>query len=482
VVFLPFGEQGGSRDVLALDIVCPVDGGLFPSRRGEADNAMLVIGVQADVTNGDLNALQDGATLEVTLRDATARYPVPVVEDTTAGFMRSGVLVLDVSAVSASPQAFSLELRAPGGFARPPRITRLGLNAVPVRQGALVERELHIASSLPDQELRLQQAGLEFGRGAEPVKVEVEEGGVMRVWKRRELLDDSAPDDDVYMLDTTRATVTFGNGVNGRMPPNGAQVLLTYTTSDGAEGNAARNQRWVVTGIDGTYGSNPDPMSGGAGGFDRADQRREARRRAREEHALVTAADLEGAALALPALEVARAWAMTPAAPTSGPGIVSLVVMRARAGDVEPDVQPETPRWLAAIEQRLSQRLPLGQRLQVRAPAYVPFRVDLHIEAVRGYSEASVEAAVRGTLRERMALVASRPGGTQRAMGLGVTQRDLAAWVRKVDGVLRILSLRLFDGQGKPIEAVVVTRLGLPKIALGASTVRVQRPAPGRAT
>lgn len=480
VVFLPFGEQAGNRDILALDIVCTPGGGLFPPKRSDADGARLIIGIRADATNGDLDALPSGSTLEVTLCEAGTRYPLRVVEDTSAGFMRSGVLVLDVSATIGSPQTFSLEIRNRRGFARPPRIVRLGLNPVLVHQGALIERELHIASSLPDQELRLQHEGLAFDGATNPVKVEVEEDGALRTWTRRDRLDDSLPQDEVYMLDALLGKVTFGNGINGRMPPNGAQILLSYSTSDGAEGNAARNQRWVVAGIDGTYGSNPEPMSGGRNGFDRSDQRREARRRAREEHALVTGADLEAAALALPALEVGRAWTLASAPAAAAHGVVSLVVMRARPGGVEPDEAPETPRWLAAIERQLSARLPLGQRLQVRAPTYVPFRVDLQIEAMPGHAEAVVEAGVRDVLKHRLTLVSNRAGGMHRALGLGVTQRDLAAWVRTAEGVRRILSLRLLDGQGKAIESVAVSRFGLPRIALNESAVRVQRPTTGR--
>ena len=481
VVFLPFGELAGPGDVLAIGIACPAGGGLFPPRRADADGAFLMLGVRADAGTGEHRAARSStATLAVTLRAGAARHAIPVVDDGTAGFTASGVLVLDVSGVAGSPSAFTLEITAPAGFPRPPRVTRIALNVLPVRQGALVEQELHIASGLPDQVLRLQQEGLRFGAGAEPVRVRVDQDGALQEWTRADRLDDSGPADKRYLLDPERAGITFGNGINGRMPPAGTQILLDYAVCDGAAGNAMRNQQWRVQGYDGGYGVNPDPMQGGRDGIDRADQRREARRRTRDEHALVTAVDLEAAAVALPALEVARAW--LPALPDTAPadnGTSTLVAMRARPGGVEPDEAPETARWLNAVERALAPRLPLGRRLRLRAPAYVPFRFALEVEAQAGYRVELVEAAIRTELQERLSLTAIRPGAMQRAPGLGLTQRDLAAWVRKAEGVGRILSLNLFDATGRPATDIAVTRLGLPKWLAQASTITAKRPAHG---
>ena len=481
VVFLPFGELAGPRDMLAIDILCPAGGGLFPPRRADADGAFLMLGVRTDAGAGkDRAAPSTTATLAVALRAGAARHTIPVVDDGTAGFTASGVLVLDVSGVEGSPSTFTLEITAPAGFPRPPRVTRIALNVLPVRQGAIVEQELHIATGLPDQVLRLQQEGLRFGAGAEAVRVRVDQDGALQEWSRTDRLDDSGPADQCYLLDPERASITFGNGVNGRIPPAGAQILLDYSICDGAAGNAMRNQQWRVHGYDGVYGVNPDPMQGGFDGNDRADQRREARRRTRDEHALVTATDLEAAAIALPALEVARAW--VPALPDTAPadhGTSTVVAMRARPGGVEPDEVPETARWLAAVERALAPRLPLGRRLRLRAPAYVPFRLALEVEALAGYRVELVEAAIRAALQERLALTASRPGAMQRAPGLGLTQRDLAAWVRKAEGVGRILSLKLFDAADRPATDIAVTRPGLPKWLARASVIIVRRPASG---
>lgn len=477
VAYLPFGPRAGARDVLAIDIACPPDGGLLPPRVADADGALLCIGVRADGAPFDPTLACADATPGVTLVFGRERIPLKVANDSTCGFMRTGVIELELAGVDQSPRAFTLEFRSAHGFARPPRVTRIALNVLPIRQGRAIERELHVASGLPGQVLELAGNGLEFQAGAEPVEVEVVEGGEIGSWSRRPRLEDSDPDDRVYALDPARATIRFGNGVNGRAPAAGAQVLVSYAVCDGAGGNVAPNRRWVVRGIAGIFGVNPDPVTQGAGASDLLEQRRIARARWRDAHPLVTAHDLEQAARGLDALEVARAWALAPPPRLPDTGAVELVAMRARAGGAEPAEAPETARWLAAVERRLASRLPLGTRLQVRGPRYLPFRLAAQVDAEEGYEPAALEAALRTMLAQRMALTAA-PGLPPRPLGLGVTQRDLAAWLRQVPGVRRVASLRLASAPGQRPDRVDVPRDGLPKLDLGASTITVRRGAP----
>ena len=49
----------------------------------------------------------------------------------------------------------------------------------------------------------------------------------------------SGPNDPVYELDTAGERVTFGNGVNGHIPPAGATMLASYAVCDGEQGGVA---------------------------------------------------------------------------------------------------------------------------------------------------------------------------------------------------------------------------------------------------
>jgi predicted phage baseplate assembly protein len=283
----------------------------------------------------------------------------------------------------------------------------------------------------------------------------------------------------MYELDAQASTLTFGNGVNGALLPAQSQVYVSYDVSDAEQGDVARNRGWLVAGFEGTYGVNPDPITGGASPSTFTGQRRTARLRSREEHALVSSADIKSAATELPLLEVARAW--VPPAGECAPhtGIVRLIVMRCRAGGREPELAPETPRWLEAVRRRLAPRMPLGTRLVVSAPRYVEFSIVATIESEQGRDPASVRATVEATLQARLALVESGGVLPPRQPGAPVTHRDLTAWLRATDGVRRVKDVRLLDAKGMRTEKIVVPRSGLPRWSASRSTILVDRPAPG---
>jgi hypothetical protein len=60
-----------------------------------------------------------------------------------------------------------------------------------------------------------------------------------------------------------------------------------------------------------------------------------------------------------------------------------------------------------------------------------------------------------------------------------VTPRDLAAWMRAIDGVGRVVDVQLIRSNGKPAPEIAVPRSGLPKWDEEASSISVSRPAAG---
>jgi len=482
--FLPFGEIAGPRDVLALRFECRSDAGLFPPRRADAEGARWAVGVRADATiGGDApDAAQEAARrtpLAATLVVGVERIPLAIVSDSTEGLLRTGVLLLDLSAVPESPTAFTLELRAPQGFARPPRVLRIEPNVVPIVQGRTIWREPHIANGWPDWSFTLEASGLRFEAGDEPVVVELDEPTGLTRWTRCRRLAEQGPEDRVYELDAASGRITFGNGLNGRLVAEGTPVYITYAVSDAEAGGIARNRRWTVAGFTGAFGVNPDAIAGGAPPAGWIEQRREARRRSVSDHALVSSADLASAARQLPLVEVARAWVVPPAPDTPRTGVVTLVTMRARPSGRGPDAIPETRRWLDAIRRRLAPRMPLGSRLVVTAPRYVEFFIRGAFECDQGRDPTVVHRDVETELGKRLALVSSSPDVTPRAPGVPVAHRDVAAWIRGVAGVRRIIRLELVRvGRREGQEEITVPRGGLPRFDATRSTLDVTRPGP----
>ncbi len=480
--FQPFGTLAGKNDVLTLEFECRSDAGLFPPNRRDAEGALWPIGVRVDQSlttqvpePGVLFALPSrppAPRVTAMLVTKTDRVPLRIASDSTDGLLRTGVLLLDLSAVRGSPTQFTLELRAPAGFERPPRLLRIEPNVVPVVQGRTVDDEGHTSTGVPDWAFDLDVPGLRFAPAESPVKIELREPRTnRRIEWRAGTLADSGPNDEVYELDAAAGRVTFGNGVNGKIPPSGATMLATYAVCDADRGGVAANRKWRVAGFADSFGLNIDAIAGGAASTDWIDERREARRRARDDHALVSADDLVSAALRLPLLEVARAWVLTLTDKTPHTGVVTLVAMRARKSEEEAGDTPETSRWLEAVRRRLVSKMPLATRLAVTAPQYVEFSLRTTIEVDAGRNPAEVKLGIEQALRKRLALV----GEAARHPGAPVTKRDLAGWMRIVEGVRRVSSLRLAAASGTEVEEIEVPRNGLPRFDIAGSTIDVAR-------
>jgi predicted phage baseplate assembly protein len=487
--FQPFGAAAGKNDVLVMDFECRGEDGLFPPKRTDADGARWPIGVRADKQlTGDneepgsrfpgTGVTPRAGSLTATLVTPTQRVPLPIVSDSSQGLLRTGALLLDLSAVKGSPKKFGLELRSTRGFERPPRLLRIEPNVLPIVQGYTVADEAHTATGSPDWSFQLDVAGLRFAPFELPVKIELRDPATNRrsEWRPARLAD-SGPDEPVFELDTATARVTFGNGVNGRVPPSSASMLATYAVSDGDQGGVAANRKWRGLGFLESFGVNVDAVADGAAPTDWIDERREARRRSRDDHALVSSEDIRSAALALPLLEVARAWVLTPDEKAPQDGTVTLVVMRARKSEEEAGGTPETSRWLEAIRRRLVAKMPLATRLVVTGPRYVGFSISATIEVAAGRDPADLKAAVERELRTRLALV----GATARRPGVPVTKRDVTAWIRLVDGVQRIATLRLVLESGADVDEIAVPRNGLPRFDLAGSTLEMKRSGSGAA-
>lgn len=476
--FQPFGDTASPRDVLSMDFEARSNSGIFPTPRATASGALWIIGVRTGAlptdTNGALARTVAGAPgapspLAATLFDGTSSYPVPVVADTSHGMLSTGILALDLSQVSGSPGQFTLELRAPRGLPRPPRVLWIEPNVLPITQKRQIRQEAHQTTGQPDQVIGLKSKTLCFDDGESPIEVDLANGSAEEKWRRCDRLEDQGPDDAVFEFDAERALVTFGNGVNGRIPPEGQKALLSYAVSEGPSGNVARNRKWSVARIPGIFGVNIDPLAGGAEPEKLIDLRRRVRQEKDDDHALISTDDIVKAALALPRLEVARAWVAQLPKAAAQTGTVTLVAMQERPGGVEPDLPPELPRWLAAVRSQLAPRMPLGTRLRVIGPEYVDFTIRAQVLFEPGRDPARLLPSIVNLLRRRLALTATDATGTPRPPGSPLSSRDVTAWIRTVEGVAGVVHLVFVTGNGAVMTALTVPGNGLPRVDLANS-------------
>lgn len=476
VRFCPFGESGSPRDALRITFACREDQGINGKAFG---SARWSLGVLADPS---LLANTAGTLAKATLPQLTAflingeeRLPVPLT-DHSQGMLASGHLLFDFSELKL-PSEFTLELRSRNGFPRPPRLLKIEANVIPIQQGRSIPWEQHEATGRPNWNFKLDsEDGLSFAMGEEPVIIDVTEASGSRTWKRICSLAEADPKSEVFEFDRDSREVHFGNGINGRIPPARAIVEVTYRVSDGDRGNVARKRQWHVAGFAGAYGTNLEAITTGDDAATMADQRRTGRTRYREAHALITNNDIEAAALALPLLEVARAW-VTKGRDRSGR--ILLFAMRTRLDKNEPSEIPETRRWLDAIERSLAPQIPLGSRLVVRAPRYADFGIQAVVEAGTGLDPAEVQRDIELRLAKNLALAAPPDGGTPRRFGVPVSLSDVRGWLRQTPGVHRLEEVKL-TGASIHNDRVAVGRAGLPRWRPELGNIQVRRPGGAR--
>jgi len=477
--FQPFGSDEASPGVLRMDLAAIGHDPLFEQR--EIMDGNLVIGVRADpagttIANADKSC--GHSPVQVTLVVGTKRIPLPIVEDSSGGMLRTGALVLDVSAVDIRPMKATLEFRATG-LERAPRLVRIAPNVLPIFQ-SIKGQTTNPATGEPDQTFDLDGRGLEFEPGSDPVTVVVSNEATSETWSKTERLDACGPNDKKFELDTVAARISFGNGVNGAVPPLGSTITASYFLSQGQAGNIAANRKWVVHGFSGAFGSNPDATFGGEDPSGWLEQRREARLRLNDGHALVSAADFQQAAVQLPSLEVGRAWMVSPSQGDLQTGTLRLVAMRARTAAGESGAPPESRQWLESIRERLAPRVPLGMRLSVIAPRYVEFTIQAIVEAERRMDPDSVKADIRAELQRRLTLVSSTRANPARQFGVPVSRQDLSAWIQSLLSVKQALQLSI-QVQGATRDTVELSPIGLPRIDLDNSKITVVRSGEGGA-
>ncbi len=469
--YLPFGAAPAPGDSLVLSFHCDPESTALAAGR-------LSIGVEmarpANVAPVEGSAVQ---RLRVSLRDAAGERPVGL-RDTTVGLLTTGLLLLDLSAAGPVDADFELIVRsATGGFLRTPRVRRIAPNVVPIEQVETIDAEEDptFGEGLPDQTYRLISGGL-----VDPKRLEVfliERGGP-QPWTVVADLGCCGPADRVLTFDVDEGELRFGNGLNGMLPPPGASLQVTYSVSLGSGGNLPAGVSWTLRGFDQAFGVNALAVSGGID----AEGLNELKIRAHEAVATrtssVTSADLSTGARAMLDLAVARA-AELPAEACRAPGARVLVAGGTPDSPDKAVGAAETEEWLSELHARLAPTLPLGQRLQVKAPGYVAVRIVVRLSADPSADVGQVAQDAGDELHRRLKTIDDGDGGWK--FGRDFTPVMVGGWLRGgVNGVVRVDEVRLYRAGVLQTERVVLGPYELPRLVLEAGDITVQPVMGGR--
>jgi hypothetical protein len=475
VTFMPFGSSPTPKDSLHLVLNGPL------AKLPAGAVSYVSLGFELGSTAGLVHSqARRSYSIAVLMSDTTGVRPVTVVQDTTHGLLQSGVLILRIDSASAPLDTrFSLIVKPAGAtLLVPPRVRRVALNVLPVIQKQMVVEVVNnFANGFPDQTYTLRMPGLIWGGSAAPVTVRTQEVGQWVLWRPADDLGTCGPTSSSYQIDPEALTITFGNGVNGRMPPAGCSLEVTYTATAGDAGNTHPGQRWQVSSVAGVFGTNTERIGGGSVAQTPDDLRTAARNVIANDHPYVRSDDLTEAAYAMTDLDVVRAEELSTLANAQKtlPGTRVLIALRGREPDF-PDENTEPAQWLEAIRARLAPRLPLGQLLRVIPPVYVNVGIQAVLTAELKSDPKQVAIAASARLESSLSMT----GNSAWPFGEEISPLSVKAWLRTVPGVARVESVILLkDGVDTQGGSIQLPATGLPLLQLGPADIVVQRPDAG---
>ena len=317
-----------------------------------------------------------------------------------------------------------------GGYEIPPRLDTVLLNTVRAVQGVTQSEVLGTSTGLPAQEFMTTRAPVLAG--SQLLQVEGLEGEP-KVWTAAGDLDASRPEDRHYLMELETGKITFGDGVNGMLPPAGRKLKFSYRTGGGPAGNVSAGMINLVYGLPGVNVNNLFPASGGKEAEAAGAVWPRLHRELSEVTRGVTAADFEQLAGQTPGVRVARAKAV--ALPDTN--TVKVVVV---PFSFAPEPVPGSG-FLKTVKEYLHRRRLITTLVEVTAPRYVKVSVAVKVRAVPGSDPIRVRDKVYGALDEFLHPLKGGPGGKGWDFGRDVHRSKFYVLLGGIDGVDCVMDL-----------------------------------------
>lgn len=333
-----------------------------------------------------------------------------------------------------------------------------------------------------------------------------------RDWERVEDFDASGPDDPHFVLDATTGRVTFGDGVNGRIPQaysgasgqlpqpssseSGGRVrVIAYASGGGAAGNVAAGQ---IARIAEVYHIDARDLSGAldevknegaaTGGSEREeleDAEARARRDLKTCYQAVTSADYETLTLATPGLRVARARAI----PLFAPGLANYPTEIAPASVTVVVVPYSTalkpvpsPEFLRTVCRHLDRHRLVTTQVHAVAPHYVRVSVRATVLLSAGFDPVSTTAEVDRQLNNFLRPLPAEddPDGEGWPFGRAVYKSEVYQLIESVEGVDCVEKVTL-EAEGTGALRNAQGNILIPPLSLvyaGEHTIEIVTPTP----
>jgi len=341
----------------------------------------------------------------------------------------------------------------------------VGINAVEIEQlQSLQGRVIGQSNGLPDQVLHLPARSVE----AESFALQVEETGRGYVrWEKADDLNLKQKDDAVYRLDSEAGTVSFGNGINGRIPEVGRRIRVdTLRAGGGTAGNLPQGSLTKISARDlqgKAVNRKLSVLQGVAtqGGVD-AENLATAEKRIpsalQHRNRCVTEQDYRSLVKETPGIKLGRVEVLPRFMPqqrrSNVPGVVSVMVLPDKTMAEAPNPRPDQP-FIEKVFSYLDSRRPLASELYVIGCEYIPVGLSVGITVRDGDAYDQVVNDVRAALKNYLwSLPPEGPSGEGWPLGKAVQDRELEVVVARVKGVSSVVGVNLFEQPGNSWKKV----------------------------
>jgi hypothetical protein len=229
-------------------------------------------------------------------------------------------------------------------------------------------------------------------------------------WYEVDDFNSSGPDDSHYIFEPMRGEITFGNGLNGRIPPANDlispifTIRVSYKTTLGQNGNVPEGQKWIInkTGFKNILGENFKQATGGMDTESIEHAKSRAKKDFRAIYRAITSEDYEQLSLSTPGLRVARAKAIPnhdPEYPEINiPDSITVVIVPYTREDETTPVPGKG--FLQTVSSFLETRRLITTNLHVIGPEYVTISVSCRVRLMKKSSPAEVIKRIQNELNK----------------------------------------------------------------------------------
>jgi predicted phage baseplate assembly protein len=332
-----------------------------------------------------------------------------------------------------------------------------GINAVEIDQRQTIRgRVIGQSNGAASQFMLLPARSVE----TKSFSLQVEESGRGYIsWQRVDDLALMGRDDAVYTLDSEAGSVTFGNGINGRIPDIGRRVRvdimraggglegnlplssLTKISARDLQGNIVNRKLRVEQGI---------ATEGGVAAEDLVSAEKRIPAWLQHRNRSVTEQDYKALAAEIPGIKLGRVEILPKFMPqqrrSNVPGVVSVMVLPYKENTEAPNPRSDQP-FIEKVFSYLDSRRPLATELYVIGCEYVTMGLSVGITVQDGQAYDQVVNDVRESLKRYLwSLPPDGPDGKGWPLGRSVKDRELEVVVARVAGVSSVAGINLFTG------------------------------------